>query len=1638
MNLTPELKDTIQALYDGTPEYVHGVTLAHKYTGGQKTEKISIVFLVDKKLPVSEVPAGEMLPASLVIDGVTVETDVQEAIRAHLVTCYGAGNQNIARLQPAQSGASFLTPMRGGQEIIQFPTGWTAVQGGYNITLGTLGFFCVDNADNKIVGVTNAHVTVSKRQFCSERALDDYNTYDERVWIADNIKYTPGAGRFNTGAFAPVASRVKRYTGATASGTNYVDGALLMMDPNVISTDSYKLWGPIEDGDDPGPFTSPMPFATTAEIDALLTSYPRCFSTGRTTGPKGFTDSASCRLRVIGVGTSLSVGDPDIGTLAYSDALVYAYEDGSANPCVSGDSGSCLVALIGGVYKIIGLVFAGGAIGDGTPMGVACRIDRVAQELNIRAWDGTFNTNTFDAVTYRGDDALGELLVAKNDPRAEQTSFVHTDGFTYWQAGFRLTAGNSSASAVGTSSSTVAASSGTSSTSTVVVGSSSSNRSSSSAVAVSSSSVAGTSSSGSTDIVCALCANFYNVEPQYVTDQNGYPGISFSSIGDPWNGCPEYGLLLPQLKRAGGEWLYLVPRNTQDNAVVNGILSGSNGVYGALGTIEWNGTNAINGQPITDRSLLSGYRWRFVEYVQADTAYSVRGTAYKLGQDVLATLCTSDGVTPSSNSSGSTGSGPWYSHQTTLSSSSGATTVALACAAAEPACLKYKWLEECEYFAGPTTPEITNTDRVFNNELTLYSGQYFRFYWLKTTGSSSQSSGSSSSATVDDTDVYIQFAGPCGTINVPLADVSTIPQDAPPEIDIAYEPFDNCEYNGADRQIGLNGLYASGRIGVAYWTREWLSNLIASSCPGGILDPTPVDVGVLRGANAPLLLASCFISPDATTPAYTNPPSLSSLCPVWIGPDPDNPAAPLYIYIPYDREVEIIASGFPIVCRAWVAASDLSGATGNSSSSSTSGASEATIGVIGRAETFVSRCVQINAAGRNELPQVLSTANGCVGYDEVGVGPWRTELFCEYCARNKTTLMNPGPSLASNWDTTLIPDDSDSEIGPRLLVNTPNNPYGGGENGTRTITVSFYAESFGGVSVPDNAAYTQFIDSEAVSVCPQNGDPCRLIVQWLADKITYEDANSPGGIDRIDCVVTRAYSCEAWDPVNHVIVEPQLSPPTQISWNLIEGPDKCNLIGISVADPGFNGFLPWDLNRVDDVEMALVAQGTTLTNKLPLADYGQQLLAQTNTTKDPCFLTAYWPVNIANVRDAVAPACVVKVAVRRVKRCIFSGFFADDKRYYSDWAYLNVPVCRHFTCATDCSNITTDEERLDGGRWRGCTLESTAANPPTSYPTEETCFAGCGANFKCDSTLRAVYEIRSVLDRGRPRPVRVLVGYTVSGLCWKYAGNPNPNGNPPSYADNSGCQTRCCKCNNGQTPYTISLCTCSSSSSSSMSSGSSGSSGSMSSGSSGSSGSGSDCCVRLSLPTFSSEAEALAYCANTNLNTQRCEVRQESPGEWAAYGCPCCSDPTETVVDGECVKCCRYVSTTGVGGYVWAFAGTCADCSEFTCTAPADVSPPPTGLNQKTSRACPTQGGAGAGQGASASNTSSATAASSDNAMTSSSAAQMAASSSDNVMASSSDNAMASSSGGGESSASGGSDAAGSSDNNGTSSDSSG
>ena len=434
MNLSQNIKDKIQRLYDDTPDNIHSVSWGYKTTGGKKTNDLCIIFKVKQKIPKQQLSQEDLLPEYIKVDGQNIKTDVVESRPVKHFTCYAntsftpttsydSNDENVLRLRGVSSAT--LYPMRGGQEIIQFPTGFAGSSTtGYTISLGTVGFFCTDNYDDRIVGVTNSHVLIANRQIASERNLVaektfTYNIYEDLTWIVDGKKYPPGVLTLDNGSSASIIGRLKRYMPVTDSGSNYVDCALYTPTASSIGTDSYKIWQPIDTPD----YNSIYTFATTSELDELLTTYKDVpiYSTGRTTGPKGYGSSPSCQLHIVEIGSSINITYDDGTSNSWSDLIVMEYLDFSSWPAAPGDSGSAILADINGTRKIIGLLFAGN-----DKSVYICRIDKVSKDMNIRPWDPLAKTSTATAFL---------VTIDPTDPNANNPTLVQS-GRTYYQAGF--------------------------------------------------------------------------------------------------------------------------------------------------------------------------------------------------------------------------------------------------------------------------------------------------------------------------------------------------------------------------------------------------------------------------------------------------------------------------------------------------------------------------------------------------------------------------------------------------------------------------------------------------------------------------------------------------------------------------------------------------------------------------------------------------------------------------------------------------------------------------------------------------------------------------------------------------------------------------------------------------------------------------------------------------------------------------------------------------------------------------------------------------------------------------------------------------------------------------------------------------
>ena len=431
--LTEPIKQKIEELFQSTPDYV-GVGWGHKISKDQFIEERTIVFRVPKKLPLSEIPEEEHLPSTVEIDGVTYKTDVVEVgdvvplstcPSSTLNTCYTwtwfgfqetAGGQiyGPGNIPPGNRGV--IRPIKGGISI---------TSANNPISVGTLGFLAVDNAKNALVGVTNNHVVIGTAFYTNYRNVTNSNEYQDQYC-------QPGEGGFAANSNYVVGEVVRYVPIVPQPSVNQVDGALVTIDPSkVTNVESYKLYGTS--------ITTPMPFATTAEIDQLSPATTLLVSSGRSSGVKSPT---SCGIKINALNVSIPLStyiDPNTGQLTggynlngtrtganFVNLIEFIRTDLQLNgapacpyPIYGGDSGSALAAQINGTWKIIGLVFAGS-----TYYGYACRIDNVAAQLNISAWDGT-TKNYFDT----GSRAYRTTPGGSSDKTLTCTNNI------YWQVG---------------------------------------------------------------------------------------------------------------------------------------------------------------------------------------------------------------------------------------------------------------------------------------------------------------------------------------------------------------------------------------------------------------------------------------------------------------------------------------------------------------------------------------------------------------------------------------------------------------------------------------------------------------------------------------------------------------------------------------------------------------------------------------------------------------------------------------------------------------------------------------------------------------------------------------------------------------------------------------------------------------------------------------------------------------------------------------------------------------------------------------------------------------------------------------------------------------------------------------------------
>lgn len=373
--MNSQISSYLQDLFELLPSGITRLGLDYKITSGIKTDETSIVFGVQKKLPLNELSGSYIIPKTLQFDNMVYKTDVIEAGRAfYIPACHNPNANPLPAI--IQSHRSGHRPLKGGISLV--------CQSNNRLLTGTLGLICIDNVSSGFVGLTNAHVALGPEHYIFGPNEFNYNNVNKRVVQKTETNSEVSSDTIgNVYKFFPTLHGTESNT--IGGERNYIDAALFTIRkcnedgiPTIDNTESFKQLN-ID-------YPYPMKFATTEEIDNIFGTNTPLFHAGRTTGPKG---QVSCPLRITGLSpVQIEIGDIESSHIAkYFDIIGFAYADGANHPVSGGDSGSVLIANLSGEYKIIGLVFAG-QVSPTPNIGYACRIDNVANLLNISAWDG--------------------------------------------------------------------------------------------------------------------------------------------------------------------------------------------------------------------------------------------------------------------------------------------------------------------------------------------------------------------------------------------------------------------------------------------------------------------------------------------------------------------------------------------------------------------------------------------------------------------------------------------------------------------------------------------------------------------------------------------------------------------------------------------------------------------------------------------------------------------------------------------------------------------------------------------------------------------------------------------------------------------------------------------------------------------------------------------------------------------------------------------------------------------------------------------------------------------------------------------------------------------------------------------------
>lgn len=429
------IKNAVKYAWENSTDNIISVGWGNKVVSGVFLNKMSVIYTTPFDFNQSNALPYQLPPATFEFEGFTFETCLVKGQ-------YFAGQSNLTppfnyvTCNPlsedwyynAPSNRNKIRPLKGGIEF------------GSPITnrIGTLGALVVDNDTGNLSFLTNAHCVGPLCQFTSERDPSllvfppDYKAW---CWFLNAPMHQP-----STSSSADIIGYVSKFYPLTANQPNRIDSALITVKESDIDYSSSFLQEGLNG------YSLPMDFATTTELDDLITTRPLFFSAGRTTGAKG---EGSTKLVIwqsflYGVKSNPLYGPNGVAQNCEYENQILLVASSSTTPnnyvckypIYFGDSGSVISAELSGERKIVGqfhtLIMTGPADNNpppnhsGSPVLaiLMSRIDDIANLLNVSPWTG-------QSVNFANTDDI--KLQCKPGLSASPT--LEISGDTYWQIG---------------------------------------------------------------------------------------------------------------------------------------------------------------------------------------------------------------------------------------------------------------------------------------------------------------------------------------------------------------------------------------------------------------------------------------------------------------------------------------------------------------------------------------------------------------------------------------------------------------------------------------------------------------------------------------------------------------------------------------------------------------------------------------------------------------------------------------------------------------------------------------------------------------------------------------------------------------------------------------------------------------------------------------------------------------------------------------------------------------------------------------------------------------------------------------------------------------------------------------------------